>query len=139
MNLDVYRLEHPQTQQGPFRHLANESQHGKNGSAEYSAWLLERLEKTSGHLPSAEIDLPGFRPGVDVCAAPSVEELSRWFGYYWNRLLEYGFQLYRYTVPNLETQKGKAQVVFDPRAAVGRELVVAYTKGPLDNPQEGQL
>jgi hypothetical protein len=116
VNIDVYRLEHPSSQQGPFYHLPAEG-------TDYALWLNERLKATSAHLPSVEDDIPGFVSGVHVCAAPDVETLSKWFGYYWNRLLAYGFKMYQYTVPNLEAQKGKAQVIFDPKTALARTEV----------------
>jgi hypothetical protein len=116
VNIEVYRLEHPQSQKGPFYHLPQVG-------TDYALWLEQRLKATSTHLPSVEDDIPGFVSGVHVCGAPDVETISNWFGYYWNRLLAYGFKLYRYTVPNLDTQKGKAQIIFDPKTALARTEV----------------
>jgi hypothetical protein len=126
MNLKVYRLEHPVSGKGPFHHLLEASEATPvTEETEYAHWLRERLLSTSGHLPSAEYDVDGFTPGVHVCGAPNMLTLSKWFSYYWNRLLAYGFKLYEYQVPNLKAQRGAQQIVFDPKDAVSRtELAV---------------
>lgn len=125
MNIEVYRLEHPATQTGPFKHLPADG-------SDYALWLEERLKATSNHLPSVEDDIPGFVSGVHVCGAPDIETISHWFGHYWNRLLAYGFKLYQYTVPNLDTQKGKSQIIFDPKDALARaEVPMGRNISPL--------
>jgi hypothetical protein len=104
--MEVYRLEHPHTKEGPFRD-SNYFDGKITGSQrkvldELCDWancdetapsIYEDILDEDGDLIDG-INYPCVMEDI-YSACPNLEVLTSWFGYYLNDLFEMGFRLYK--------------------------------------------
>lgn len=110
----VYRIEHPKTKTGPWRH----AEWVKNNPTDYDEFS-NNMSHASGFQFHPLFQLwRGDIPESIKCGCPSIETLKQWFPKTVRQILhKHGFKLVALSVPSPEVVTNN-QVVFNRESAI---------------------
>lgn len=113
----VYRVEHPLTHEGPYRHLSMRNEHTR-----ITEKMVTRHNNDRYNHPTPYND--GIRNNWRECCCgfSTLDSLHRWFDGYLEELHHIGFALAKIEVPNDDVAFGEKQVVFRPSRVINRTL-----------------
>lgn len=114
----VYRVEHPLTHEGPYKHLSIRSEH-----TDITAKMVRKHNNDIANHPTPHND--GLRmqnPDAYHCGFATLHAMRRWFDGYLDELHRIGFVLAELEVLDSGVFSGRKQVIFRPRDILNRTI-----------------